>query len=188
MQGGDQQCNHPGVCSTSPCKHSKAFLPLLSILVICKNTLLLMDKKGRTWGQLLLRIQQARLKVGPGGVSRCTGMSWLCGVKPTQTQDYKTLLSLPVSVIYIVLEGDSLEHTSRNCWTWWVSPHYLSHWTYYQVTQHLKVCCYEDTQICWKEIKYEVQRIGRSGVFVYWEKTSWKLNFNLFFFPWDNCF
>lgn len=28
MQGGDQQCNHTGICSTSPCKHTKAFLPL----------------------------------------------------------------------------------------------------------------------------------------------------------------
>lgn len=77
MQGGDQQCNHTGICNTSPCKHRKAFLPPVSILVICKNTLLLMDKrkkkkKGRRWGQLLLKVQLSRLKVGWG----CFQLHW----------------------------------------------------------------------------------------------------------------
>lgn len=42
----------------------------------------------------------------------------------TVIKEYKTLVSLPLNAICIMLEGDSSEHISGNCWTWWVSLHY----------------------------------------------------------------
>lgn len=187
MQGRDQQCYHTVICNTFLWKHRKAFLSPVSILVFCKNTLLLKNKKVRAWETATAEDITDETYNGPGNVSKCTEMAWLCSLNPIQTQylvtiikEYKTLLSLPLSVIYIVLEGDSLEHTSRNCWTWWVSPHYQSHWTYYQVTQHLKVCCYEDTQICWKEKKDEVKQIVRSGGFCLPRESCLKTVFQTF--------
>lgn len=83
-----------------------------------------MNKTVRTWETATVEDIADKTYKGPGNVFKCTEMAWPCGLNPIQTQyfvtvikEYETLLSLPLSVIYIVLEGDSLEHTSRNCWT-----------------------------------------------------------------------
>lgn len=86
MQERDPQCYHTGICSTFPWKHRKVFPSPVSNLVFCKNTLLLKNKKARTWETATVEDIADETYNGPGNVSKCAETAWLCGLNPVQTQ------------------------------------------------------------------------------------------------------
>ena len=107
-----------------PLKTQRSIFVPFEHAVLQKHTVTCEQKRTDTWETATVEDIADEAYKGPGNVSKCTEMVWMCGLYPTQTQDFvtilkehKTLLSLPLSVIYTVLEVDSLEHTSRNCWT-----------------------------------------------------------------------
>lgn len=110
-----------------PDNTEKWFFSPVSIVIFCKNTRFLMNKIVMTCEIATAESIVDETYRGPGNVFKWNEIAWLCSLNLTQTQyfvkEYKTLVSLPLNAICIMLEGDSSEHISGNCWTWWVSPH-----------------------------------------------------------------
>lgn len=162
--------------STSPCKHRKAFLPPVSILVIYKNTLLLMGNKGRRWEQLLMRIQQARLKVGLGMFPEALGYLDCVGEAHTNTvlcHNHKGLWN----VVAITCKCNLYSAGGRFFGTYFKKLlDMMSISTLLEPLNMLSGKPASESLLLWRYTdllegsKRWSQQIGRSGAFVYWEK------------------
>lgn len=175
------------------CKHRKPFLPLVSVLMINKNTLLLMDRKGRRWGQLLLRIQQERLKVGlemfpgalgclgcvvwnphntvlchnPKGLQNVVVITCKCNLYSAGGRFFGTYFKKLLDMMSISTLLEPLNILSGN-----PASESLLLWRYTDLLKRSKRWSSKDREI---------------GSFcLLRESFSLKLNFNIFLFPWYN--
>lgn len=174
MQGGDQQCNHTGIWViplqtqkgiSAPCEHSGD---------LQKHTIAYGQK--RRWGQLLMRIQQARLKVGLGMFPEALGYLGCVGEAHTNTvlgHNPKGLWN----VVAITCKCNLYSAGGRFFGTYFKKLlDMMSISTLLEPLNMLSGKPASESLLLWRYTdllegsKRWSQQIERSGVFVYWEK------------------